>query len=419
MIHLSSSRKAIRLPAAPLACVIGDISMVRALGCRGIPVAIATATPDASIVHSRYCRAVAKIADVVDDPAGAVAQLIAWARAQPTPPVLFYQGDHDLLALSRRREAIAPFAHVLLPPADLVEACVDKARFHALAERHALPVPLTRILPRGAGCRAALAAWRHFPCVLKPALRTHWFRSNLLQRAGADSSKALLIRDRAELERLQPLIDEHGTDLVLQALVAGGEERIVSYHAYVRPGGQVVGEFTGRKLRTAPRRHGVSTYVEITDDPVLVRIGRDIVDRLRFHGVLKMDFKVEERTGRLHLFEINPRFNLWHHPATIAGVPLPELVYRDCLEPGSARLVRRVRAGVRWLSARADRRALQHDPDGGDVSQLRWLWQFATATINEDFRLHDPLPALTELYGTVRRRLRRAFTPPTPSRAFP
>jgi len=359
------------------------------------------------------------IVDVVDDPAGAVTHLLAWAKTQASPPVLFYQGDHDLLALSRRRDVIAPFARVLLPPPDLVEACVDKARFHALAERHALPVPTTRILPRGAGCRAALAEWRHFPCVLKPALRTHWFRSNLVQRNGGDSTKALLVRDRAELERLQPLIDEHGTDLVLQALVPGREDSIVSYHAYVRASGQIVGEFTGRKLRTAPRQHGVSTYVEITDDPVLKRIGRDIVDRLRFHGVLKMDFKVDERTGRIHLFEINPRFNLWHHPGTLAGVPLPELVYRDCLEPGSARPVRRVRAGVRWLSARADRRALQPDGDGGDVSRLRWLWQFATASINEDFRLRDPMPALAELCGTVRRRLRRAFTPPTPSRAFP
>src|SRR5258705_269768 len=112
----------------PLACVIGDVSMVRALGRRGIPVAVATAEPSSSLTRSRYCHSVVPTPSFVDDPEGAVRGLVAWARKQPTSPVLFYQGDHDLLALSRLRDQLSPHLSCLLPPPDLVEDLVDNLR---------------------------------------------------------------------------------------------------------------------------------------------------------------------------------------------------------------------------------------------------------------------------------------------------
>jgi predicted ATP-grasp superfamily ATP-dependent carboligase len=392
----------------PVACVIGDLSLVRALGCRGIPVAVATHDPHSSATKSRYCQTVVPIPSVVDDPDGAVRALVDWGRRQLDPPIVFYQGDHDLLALSRHREELAPYLQCVLPPRELVEDCVDKVRFATLAERLDLPVPRTFILRRPVSQQPEVMAWDHFPCVLKPAMRTHWFDSELLQHANS-KPKALYVGSRSDLERLLPLVDRLPTDCVLQSLVVGGEDRILSYHAYVRPGGERVAEFTGRKLRTAPRRHGVSTYVEITDDPAVKLIGHSVLDRLGFSGVLKMDFKQDERDGRLYLLEINPRFSLWHHPATLAGVPVPELVYRDCTEPGSAKAASVVRTGVRWLSALADRRAMGEHIASGELSVAGWIWQLATATVNEDFRLRDPRPGVTELFGMVTRRLGRAW----------
>jgi D-aspartate ligase len=398
-----------------LACVIGDVSMVRALGRRGISVAVATAEPRSSLTRSRYCDSVVATPSFVDDPEGAVRELVAWARRQPTSPVLFYQGDHDLLALSRLRNQLSPHLYCLLPPPDLVEDLVDKLRFAALAERLALPVPATLTLRReAAGLEAR--GWSQFPCVLKPAMRTHWFGSELHRQTIGNTQKAVRIENRSELERLLPLIETHETDFVLQAAVEGGEERILSYHAYVRPGGELVAEFTGRKLRTAPRRYGLSTYVEITDDPEVKRLGHRMIERLGFSGVVKMDWKKDARDGRLYLLEVNPRFNLWHHPATVAGLCLPELVYRDCLEPGSAR-AHTARTGVRWLSPQGDRRAFREHCAAGELSVARWLWQVATADVNEDFNFADPMPGLVDLFGMTKRKLGRVLRKSAPSPA--
>jgi D-aspartate ligase len=388
-----------------LACVVGDLSIVRALGQRGIPVALAAPRGSAPS-RSRYCRTLIPTPSFVDDPDGAVDALIEWARGQTPKPVVFYQGDHDLLALSRHRERLSPHLHCVLPRRRLVEDLVDKLRFAVLAERLSLDVPKTLVLERNMNLGRVCDQWDQFPCVLKPTLRLHWFGSELQARA-TGTQKALRVENRAALRELLPLIEAHETSLVLQAAIEGGEERIVSYHAYVRPSGEVVAEFTGRKVRTSPRRYGVSTCVEITDDPRLKRLGRELLTRLEFSGVLKVDFKYDERERKHYVLEVNPRFNLWHHPAALAGTCVPELVYNDCVEPGAPLQKSKFRPGVRWLTLRDDYHAFREYRAAGELSAMGWLFDLATAEVNEDFRISDPLPGLVQLFGVAQRKLRR------------
>jgi predicted ATP-grasp superfamily ATP-dependent carboligase len=392
------SRGGLEASGKPLACVIGDLSLVRALGRAGIPVAVTTSGRDSIVRLSRYCVAVVPTPDWVDDPEAALAAVIAWSKQQRQAPVLFYQGDHDLLAASHGRERLMAHLRCVLPPAELVEDLVDKLRFAALAEQRKLPVPLTQTLHRGKDLADELRRWNCFPCVLKPATRSPRFAEV------GRGQKALRLESRSELEDLVAIIQGYETDFILQAAVEGDEDRIVSYHAYIRPGGQVVADFTGRKLRTAPRLCGFSTYVEITDDDEVRRVGRSVLEKLGFSGVVKLDFK-RDRSDHLYLLEINPRFNLWHHAGAVAGVSIPALVYRDCVEPGSAQPGGSVRPGVRWVSLRDDMRASREYRAAGELSFARWLVEMATVDVNEGFLLRDPLPGLADAGGVFRRRL--------------
>ncbi len=387
-----TTRAAVAPSLKPLACVVGDLSMVRALGRDGIPVAVATSDPASKVKLSRYCTAEVRTPGWVDDPEAALAALIAWGAEQREAPVVFYQGDHDMLALSRGRSRLAPHLRCVLPSAELVEAVADKLRFAALAERERLPVPFTLTVSRGSAAAAELARWDRFPCVLKPCMRSPRFAQL------AQNQKAMRIRSPREMDALRAVIESYDTDFVLQEAIDGGEEYIESYHAYIRPGGEVIGDFTGRKIRTAPRLYGFSTYVEITDDDEVRRLGRSILERIGFSGVAKIDFKRDPHTKRLYLLEINPRFNLWHHAGAAAGVSIPALAYRDCIEPGSARPAGRARAGVRWVDAHADWRAFEG-------SSARWLAEMLSADVNESFMLRDPLPALDDVLGMLQRKL--------------
>src|SRR5207244_1123214 len=77
-------------------------------------------------------------------------------------------------------------------------------------------------------------------------------------------------------------------------------------------------------------------------------LGRALTRKLNLRGVAKFDFK-RAHDRSLHLLEVNPRFNLWHHLGAVAGVNLPALVYADLT--GAARPpVALARAGTRWCA---------------------------------------------------------------------
>ncbi len=126
-------------------------------------------------------------------------------------------------------------------------------------------------------------------------------------------------------------------DLLAQEMIPGPETKIESYHCYVDEKGTVVGEYTGRKIRTYPEALGHSTALTITNADDVAKLGRELVAKLNFSGVAKFDFK-RAPDGQLHLLEVNPRYNLWHYVGAVAGVNLPALVYGDLLGlPGRRR----------------------------------------------------------------------------------
>jgi predicted ATP-grasp superfamily ATP-dependent carboligase len=394
-----------------LAVVFGDLSLVRALGRQGIPVALATSNPHSVVARSRYCHTVIATPDTAVAPLAAIEAVSEWAKRQLRPPVVFCQGDNDLLALSRHRAVLAPHARFALPAAALVEDLVDKLRFAALAARCALPVPRTMALRHDdpATFEAQLRDWSCFPCVLKPAHRARWIGTAIETHDGP-ARKALHVASRHHLDRLVPHLrkrsradgDDDAPDFIVQEAIAGGEDEIFSYHAYLRAPGDVVADCAGRKVRTAPRRYGFSTCVEIVDKPDVVRLGREVSAAIGLFGVVKMDFK-RDAAGRLYLLEVNPRFNLWHHPLAVAGMCLPALVYADCCVPGSARWSGRVRSGVRWISTRDDRRAFGEQRD---ASWLHWVRDVISADVNEDLCWFDPLPSAVSTAEVIHHKAR-------------
>lgn len=389
-----------------LACVMGGLSIIRALGRARIPVAcVITPETREQPSFSRYVHRTLIAPSAATDAEGLIAELLRFSSSVSTPPVLFVDNDDDLLFVSRNRDRLSPSFRFALASHDLLEELVDKRRFAALAKRKNLPAPETHVIAQGTATRdPRVRTWSQFPCILKPGLRTHWAGYRLAHHLIAGTQKAICVKSHAELQALAPALENHPSDFILQPLIVGGEEQIVSYHAYVDDG-VVIADFTGRKVRTAPRQYGFSTYIRITDDERVRRIGRDIVARLGFRGVIKLDLKEDKRDGRLYLLEANPRFNLWHHPGAVAGVNLPALVYRDLVSPGAARPhERRARADVRWMWALAD---LHEYRLAGELDAFRWLRELAGADVVEDLCWSDPLPGVARLVSRLRPRTAR------------
>lgn len=158
----------------------------------------------------------------------------------------------------------------------------------------------------------------------------------------------------------------------------------------------------------------MSTYLELTEEPELVRIAMEILKKLQFVGVVKVDFKKDRQRNRFYLLEINARFNLWNHLGAVCGVNLPQLAYAD-LTGQSWTPRSRYKMGVRWLSFGNDLRAVLRDyhPDGA-LSWVEWLLSYRGRKVYETFSWRDPYPFVVSLlrysHALYRRLAHRATT---------
>jgi D-aspartate ligase len=381
-----------RRDEAPLAVVMGDVDMVRALGVAGISSAFFGFADDSARL-SRHVRVSLPWIDQWERQEELAEALLALALAQPQPPVLFPQTDAALLLASRYRERLAEGLRLILADRQLLDHLLDKDRFESLAARHDLPVPPAQRL-HAAPDAPAPRLEVPFPLIVKPLTRTPAWTS----MAGA--SKALHVLRREDFEALWPRLTGARIDVLAQQLIAGPESHIESFHVYVDASGSIAGEFTGRKIRTFPRSYGQSTAVEVVGLPDVAELGRDVVGRLALRGVAKLDFKRDDR-GRLHLLEVNPRFNLWHYPGALAGVNLPAMVYADLTgreRPPAARVHRR----VTWCDPLQDLRAMHAE----GISLLAWLRWLRGCEAISGLAREDPLPFLRgKLWAALRRRV--------------
>jgi predicted ATP-grasp superfamily ATP-dependent carboligase len=370
---------------------MGDMDLVRPLGLAGIGCAV-VAPAGSPPTHSRFTRATIPWGDFWGGGEELVEALVRFGSAQPEPPVLFYQEDSQLLLVSRHRDRLARAFRFAIADAELVEDLVDKGRFQALAERLGLPVPATRRVRPAADSDPADLGGLRFPVVIKPLTRdSRW-------SAIGGAGKAVHAETPEALRDLWPRLAAAGGELLVQELIPGPETRIESYHAYVDERGEVVAEFTGRKIRTLPPSFGHSTAVEISDAADVAALGQTLAERLGLRGVAKFDFK-RAPDGALHLLEVNPRFNLWHHLGAVAGVNLPALVHADMA--GSPRpAVSPARAGATWCRPADDWRAAR----ASGVPLSSWLPWMLRCDANATVDRRDPMPLLNgELYQRVRR----------------
>jgi predicted ATP-grasp superfamily ATP-dependent carboligase len=378
-----------------MAVVLGDIELVRPLAMNGIRCAVVASSSNtarfsrrATTILSRNGGSSRKGNAALDHDEELASRLLEYGLSQPELPVLFYQWNNQLLFVSRHRERLAQAFRFVIADAEKVEDLADKVRFQAMAQALSLPVPAARVLRPARGSSPPDLSDLGFPLIVKPH-----HRSDGLWRAIEPSRKALRIGTPEALGALWLRLPGTGT-FVAQQYVGGPESSIESYHVYVADDGEIVGEFTGHKLRTSPADCGHTTALTVTRIEDVARCGRELVRVLGLRGVAKLDFK-RAPDGSLYLLEVNPRFNLWHHPGARAGVNLPALVFADLTGRPRPPAAQRP-AEVRWCSPR-DLKAARES--GMSIAQwLPWALSCETKAL---WAWDDPMP----LVGTGASRL--------------
>ena len=379
------------MATAALAVVIGDIDLVRTLGLAGITSVFAGAA-DAlrPLLPPRAGRA------AVGRRPGrrSVATLLAFARTQPEPPVLYPQTDAALLLAAHHRDELGRAFRFALADTALIDELVDKDRFQALAERRGCPSPRAHRLEingrtRPPGLDVA------FPLVVKPVIRTRdW-------TAVAAGGKALHVRGPGRVGRAVAAAGRRGARTSSCSSWCRARDRAGELPRLRRRGrGDRRGVHRAQDPHV-PALHGYSTAVEIVELPDVAALGRDVLARLGLRG---------RRQGRLQARRARPAPSPRGQPA-VQSLASPGRGRRASTCPRSStptspgrrdRPAGRATRRVTWCTPLTDLRAAH----ATGMSALRWMRWARRCDVMSSLSRDDPLPFVRgTLWSAVRRRV--------------
>lgn len=285
------------------------LACIRALGTKGIDVYVTGYYKHAPAFHSKYC----KKHFVVHCPSEEDAFLkdMLSIIKNENIDVLVPINSEETILLSKHATEITKHCKFPFEKYERMMLLHDKGKLMKLAAKLKVPIPKTFFINKASDLRKV-----NFPCVVKVT------RSK--------SSKGVFYaKDMNELKKA--LKQHEASDKIIQEYV-NGETRGVSYLYHK---GRMITYFAHKRLREYPVTGGPSSYRESINAPELVKIGKKILDYVRWDGLAMVEFK----GGKL--LEINPRFWGSVNQAIQAGVNFPYLLVQKAagnkisLKPGN------------------------------------------------------------------------------------
>jgi predicted ATP-grasp superfamily ATP-dependent carboligase/protein-tyrosine-phosphatase len=283
------------------------LAIARSLGRRGVEVHAAPSDFSSPALKSRFIAAAHRLPPYPLDPKAweaALRRLIeehGFRKVVPTSDSGLFMLRHHAEALGRDRIGIANEA--------ALEIFSDKANTRALAQSHGVEIASGRLL--GSGEKAdELAEALGLPLVLKP-------RASYALGDIATKRSARVVRDLAELDR--QLRSGAWLGCVAESFFPGVG---VGLSVLAREG-RILFAYQHRRLHESSDTGASTNRVSEPADPDLLAATKPLAAAARLDGVAMFEFRVDRRSGRHVLLEVNPRFWGSLPLAVAAGADFP------------------------------------------------------------------------------------------------
>lgn len=387
-------------PAIVLEADVNGLGVIRSLGSRGIRVWAFDSDRLAPGLYSRFVERRLIGPDPARAPEAVIAALMRSVEGESAPPVLFPTSDAYVQLLAGRRAVLDGRCTSWVPSRETIESIVDKRRQYEIALAHGIPMPRTRIFESSEDiARYAEAPDLLFPCVLKPAFSTRFWK--------AFGRKAILAKSPRELRGLCEKYFALGHPLVAQELIPGGTEHLVEVMMFIRRDGTPAATFASRKLEHFPDDFGSGTVFESIESPAVRELALRVAASFDFRGLGHVEFKWDSRDGEFKFLEVNPRTSVCSLHPLACGANFPWLAYLESTGQPSSGTDLEYRAGVVWVipEVRLLRMRRVRMPR---QAPSRWPWArcYTQAVLSR----RDPLPEAFLFLRAIARDMSRFMT---------
>lgn len=379
------------------------LQTARILAERGVPVIGLAEHPSHPYTRTRACQ------EVIFTPTSGEALIETLVSLGPQlehRAVLYPSHDLCVLHVSQHRQILERWYHIMLPDADTVEMLLDKDRFYRYAEQESLPIPPTYWLYTRADAERT-AAELHFPCILKPAVKTTAWQQHVGQ-------KVFKVGSADELLRIYDLAAVYVDAMVVQQWVEGGDGDLYTCNCYFDGSSTAVAAVVARKLRQWPPTTGVGCLREECNNEVVLTETLKLLERAAFRGLAYAEFKYDRQADKYYLIEVNVgRPTGGSAIAEATGVALHYAMYCDAVDWPLPTELQQQHNGAKWVHISADVRSALHAYRQGELTLANWWRSLRGPRVYASFSWSDPIPFWAQLISPVLRRLTPRGVKPT------
>jgi predicted ATP-grasp superfamily ATP-dependent carboligase len=235
--------------------------------------------------------------------------------------IMYPTQDIHLIHLSEIREKISSYCFLAFN-ADTVVEFQNKYIQYDFCEKNGIPYPKSVYINTDADLQKIRLL--EFPVIVKPVIRDNLsckvFRNVVLKTE----------QDITSLQkRILPLLP--GNPFIASEVIPGSAENIYAYVAYRNKKGEILGEWTGKKLSQFPNDFGVFSSAKAEKNHIVLEQGRKLVHAMNLYGISEPEFKYDVRDGKYKLMEINLRPMMWHRVGALNGISLNYIQYQDAI----------------------------------------------------------------------------------------
>jgi D-aspartate ligase len=385
------------VPSQPNAVVVGldsitGLQTARILASRGIDVKALAGDRRNFCCRTRVCERIID-ADLEGD--GLIQSLVSLGRTLEERAVLFPCTDTSVLLISRCRQELEPWYHVVLPEPETVEMLVHKVSFYTYAQRTGLAIPPTAVLANMGDAERAAETLK-FPVILKPSLKASpkW-RSHL-------NVKAAKLSTPRELLSIYDRVGGETEAIIAQQWIESGDASLFSCNCYFGRDSKPLVTFVARKLRQWPPRVGTSSLGEECRNDIVLEETVRLFEGVGFRGLGYLEMKRDASTGEHFIIEPNiGRPTGRSAIAEAGGVELLYTKYCDAVGLPLPADLEQHYTGAKWVDLVRDSRSALYYWRRGELTLREWRRSWSGSKAHAVLSWSDPAPFLSDVWQSA------------------
>lgn len=346
------------------------LTLTRALGREGIDVVRVHPNVLDDSLSSRYCKAIEICPDLYESDHALTKFLMELGKKYSGEKVLIPASDDCSAYLAIHAETLSENFTLLNPSATTMDRVKNKRLQYELAESAGVPIPETIFPENQIELEKAAAKMDGFPYIIKPLEAQKWRLKKFAHIA--NGRKAITVNTRDELLREYLRIAEHDEDVMVQEVIAGDDEHLVTFLGYCSEEHKPLAFCIRSKLRQNPADFGYCTATVSCHNDEVEEYARRLLVKSTYTGIVGIEFKFDSKSKQYKLIEINTRPVNTTGLSIGCGVNLPLIAYRDAI--GAEQVpVTDWQDGVIWIWLSQDMSAAYRLQKLGKLTYREWL----------------------------------------------